>query len=195
MNDEGQSSGKPTRGLLGDLESIRSLLEEEEQKKEAEGKRPEGRAHGQEAAEPTGDDDVPLLEDVVHGGVSVNETFLSGQGDFEESEGSSGLNEEIFKALLSDEWRESARELLDEARSVIEKHQTEWTPAHTDELNQALKVRIDETVQQWLQQVVQERLHELRGELLGALNAEIQATIRSQFEPTPPKQDEDPDGE
>jgi len=124
---------------------------------------------------------VPLLEDVVRGGVSVNESFLSGEGDFQESEEASGLNEEIFKALLSDEWRESARALLDQARDAIEQHQTEWTPAHTDELNSALKVRIDETVQTWLMDAVRRHVDELRGVLLDALSDEISVTIDRQF--------------
>lgn len=154
--------------LLGDLESIRSLLDED-------------------------DDDVPLLEDVVHGGVSVNETFLAGEGDFTEGdEASSGLNDELFKALLSDEWRDSARELLDEARAAIERHQADWTPRHTDELNQALRARIDSTVQEWLQAVVRERVDELRQALLAAVSDQIRSTIAEQFGRD--AKDEDTDG-
>lgn len=171
MSDEHvKPDPKPQRSpgdLLGDLESIRSLLDEEE--------------------------DVPLLEDVVHGGVSVNETFLAGEGDFAPTgENDSGLNDELFKALLSDEWRESARELLDEARAAIERYQAEWTPRHTDELNQALRARIDSTVQDWLQSVVRERVDELRQVLLTAVSEEIQRTVTEQFNPI--RKDEDPDG-
>ncbi|HEX7036676.1 MAG TPA: hypothetical protein VF210_12930 [Pseudomonadales bacterium] len=155
--------------LLGDLESIRSLLDDD------------------------ADDDVPLLEDVVHGGVSVNETFLAGEGDFSETgDPSSGLNDDLFKALLSDEWRESARELLDEARAAIERHQAEWTPRHTDELNQALRARIDSTVQEWLQAVVRERVDELRQTLLAAVSEQIRSTIAEQFGRD--AKDEDTDG-
>jgi hypothetical protein len=175
MTDQKRPPGGNASGLLGDLESIRSLLEESE-----------------EAPARTGEDDVPLLEDVVHGGVSVNETFVSGEGDFADSDAASGLNEDVFKALLSDEWRESARELLDEARAAIEKHQTNWTPEHTDELNAALKVRIDETMQQWLREVVASRIDDLRRELLNAMSQQIRVTIDEQFNQNPPH--EDPDG-
>jgi hypothetical protein len=178
MSDEKRKGSKRTSGLLGDLESIRSLLEENDEPRD------------EEAGE---DEDVPLLEDVVRGGVSVNESFLSGEGDFTETGEGSGLNDEIFKALLSDEWREAARDLLDEARAAIEKHQHEWTPEHTDELNQALKVRIDETVQQWLRQVVQSRIEELRSRLLEAVSGQIRTTIDEQFNRT--STHEDPDGE
>ncbi len=166
MSDDHGKSG--ASGLLGDLESIRTLLDED-------------RAADADAPAEDRDDDVPLLEDVVRGGVSVNETFLSGEGDFAETaDADPGLNEEIFKALLSDEWRQSAREMLDQARAAIERHQNDWTPEHTDELNAALKVRIDETVQRWLQEVVQSRMDELRKALLAAVGAELDAMVREQ---------------
>jgi hypothetical protein len=188
MSNHKRPSGGRTSGLLGDLESIRSLLEESEDSSRKDHEAPpESRPAGRSRPESDdSDEDVPLLQDVVHGGVSVSETFLSGQGPFDDSTGETGLNEEIFKALLSDEWRESARELLDEARMAIEQHQT-------DELNAALKVRIDETVQQWLREVVQTRIDDLRWQLLQALSEQIHITINAQFNQQSP--DEDPDGE
>ncbi len=220
MSDEPDKSTARTSRLLGDLESIRSLLDDEAEspadasaqpRPEPSRARPgaaESRAaeHADEDAAardsqpagespPGGEDDVPLLEDVVRGGVSVNESFLSGEAHFElTDESASGLDDDVFKALLSDEWRDSARDLLDQARAVIEKHQTEWTPAHTDELNQALRVRIDDTVDQWLKQVVQERIDELRRRLLDAVADELHATVADQFDPTGTTDDEDPDG-
>lgn len=198
-HDEGPRK-RPTSGLLGDLETIRSLLQEEENERQATGQRsadeapPPDSERDSGAADTAGpeDDDVPLLEDVVHGGVSINESFLSGEGDFVDSGEASGLNDEIFKALLSDEWRESARDLMDQARAAIEEHQTEWTPAHTDELNEALKVRIDETLQHWLRTVVLSRIDELRRELLDAVSEQIHDTIAEQSEANTR---EDPDGE
>lgn len=189
MSDDKRKSGGQTSGLLGDLESIRSLLEEAEPADPAAD-------HAASGGDTGGDDDVPLLEDVVHGGVSVNETFFSGEGDFQDSGEASGLNEDVFKALLSDEWRESARELLDQAREAIEQHQTEWTPAHTDELNEALKVRMDQTLQQWLREALASRVDELRHTLLTALSDEIQRSIERQFGDRPRhRPDEEPDGE
>ncbi|NBC23450.1 MAG: hypothetical protein GVY21_08250 [Gammaproteobacteria bacterium] len=205
MTDDKRKSGGQTSGLLGDLESIRSLLEEAEPADrdtasgdEASARKASGigSSSGEATDAASGDDDVPLLEDVVHGGVSVNETFFSGEGDFQDSAEASGLNEDVFKALLSDEWRESARELLDQARDAIEQHQTEWTPTHTDELNEALKVRMDETLQQWLREALASRVDELRHTLLTALSDEIQRTIDRQFGDQPRRTpEEDPDGE
>lgn len=208
MSDEKRQAG--ASGLLGDLESIRSLLEESEAHARAGGRRdgPSEQAaassEGQQEEPPAQpepppepqdlDQDVPLLEDVVHGGVSVSESFVSGEGDFAESAGEpSALDEDIFKALLSDEWRESARDMLDQARAAIERHQTEWTPEHTDELNAALRVRIDETVERWLQEAVASRIDELRQTLLAAVSAQIAETIDAQFNQT--SSNEEPDGE
>lgn len=201
-NDKGKSgkTERRTSGLLGDLESIRTLLDESEDAASRPGGRavapraPSRKEFGRSRDGGSDDDDVPLLEDVVHGGVSINETFLSGEGDFVEEGGEeSGLNDELFKALLSDEWRESARELLDEARDVIEQYQGEWTAEHTEELNQALKARIDETLQQWLADLVRSRMDELRAELLQAVSEQIRITIEAQLDPSRPR--EDPDGE
>lgn len=187
MSHQKDRSSSEASGLLGDLESIRTLLDEQDADHAEE---PE--AAGADPAEPP-DDDVPLLEDVVHGGVSVNETFFSGEGDFIENDEASGLDDDIFKALLSDEWRDSARDLLDEARGVIEQHQTEWTPAHTDELNAALKVRIDQALEQWLHDLVQRHIGELRETLLQSVGAELEAAVRRQLDD--PEAQEDPDGE
>jgi polyhydroxyalkanoate synthesis regulator phasin len=200
MSDDGrhgdEKGEKASGDLLGDLESIRSLLDvEEEQSRSGDrSHRREDRAYGGEDG-PRGeqDEDVPLLEDVVHGGVSVNESFLAGEGDFAgTADSGSGLNDEIFNALLSDEWRESARGLLDEARAAIEAHQSEWTAQHTDELNDALRARIDQTVQQWLRDVVQARIDELRQQLASAVSEQIRITVDQQFDQRPKY--EDPDG-
>jgi hypothetical protein len=189
-----------TDGLLGDLESIRSLLEEDDQQQPSA---PPERGDAESPAPPAepstaadrgeGDEeDVPLLEDVVRGGVSVNETFLSGERHFQADSEAAGLDDAVFKALLSDEWRDSARTLLDQARAAIEQHQTEWTPEHTDELNAALRERIDATLQRWLRRAVMENIDDLRRALLAAVSDEIGRTIADQFNQTP---DEDPNGE
>lgn len=213
MSDPKHPGDGSTSGLLGDLESIRSLLgEQDASDSEAEHDRSPDESSEREHGDPreqhergdryaehepshpvSADEDVPLLEDVVHGGVSVNEGLLPDPGGLEEGGTGSLLDEEIFKALLSDEWRDSAREMLDQARAAIARHQTEWTPEHTDELNQALKVRIDETLQHWLREVVQTRIHELRQKLLDAVSEQIRITIDEQFDPQATH--EDPDGE
>ena len=80
MTDGNRKSGD-TSGLLGDLESIRTLLEQPGDGDSGQAPDPGGGPPAEDSGRR--DDDVPLLEDVVHGGVSLNETFLGGQGDFE----------------------------------------------------------------------------------------------------------------
>jgi hypothetical protein len=174
MSDRKRPPANRTSALLGDLESIRTLLEQS----------------GDD--EPVSDDDVPLLEDVVHGGVSVNETFLSGEGDFDETGQESRLDEDVFKTLLSERWRDSASELLDQARAEIGRHQAVWTAAHSDELNRALQERIDHALQNWLHVLVHSRMDELHTLLLDVIQSEIDRITRDVLD-TPPT-DEDRNG-
>lgn len=172
MSGRKPPSGNRTSALLGDLESIRTLLEQPDDDR--------------------GDDDVPLLEDVVHGGVSVNESFLAGEGEFDAGDEEVGLDEDVFKALLSDQWRDSARELLDEARAAIGRHAADWTPAHTDELNAALKQRVDGALQNWLNELLHSRMDELHAVLLGVIHDEIGRITQEVLDA--PSTDEDRNG-
>ena len=85
----------------------------------------------------------------------------------------STLGDETIKALLGDEWRQSADQILSTARDAIENVANQWSPQQTTELNQALRVRIDATLQAWLEAAVQQRLEELRSTLLAAIEAEL----------------------
>ncbi len=148
--------------LLGDLENIRALLAEEQQ------------ALTDDDVEATPETNVPLLEDVIAGGMEVEEQFLTGAETLDtESEEFPGLDEEMIKALMGDEWREATRKILNEAREKIDDHKRTWTPDATDELNDALKVRIDATVERWLHQLVADNIDELRQQLVGALAKEL----------------------
>lgn len=198
MSNSEKSPG--TNALLGDLESIRALLDQNARERtpaDGHGARQDaGSGHSGDLPD-TDDSEVPLLEDVVSGTAHLHER----PGDESEIFGTAsatagaaaGLNDDIFKALLSDEWRDSASELLDEARSAIEQHQNAWTPEHTDELNAALKVRIDATLHRWLRETVLSQLDDLRLELLAAVKQQIRETTQAQLNPPPER--EDPHGE
>jgi hypothetical protein len=176
VSDQRPTTGK-TSALLGDLESIRSLLEEAEA-----GERPQ--------AEP--DDEVPLLEDVVQGGVSINEAFLAGEV-FEDTGNASGLNDVIFDALMSDQWRETAREVLDAAHRAIDAPEGAWTSDGGDERNAAIMACIDETLQRWLRQAVLNGMDDLRRELLTAVRSHFaEPSVATQ--PNETATDEDLDG-
>lgn len=173
--------------LLGDLESIKQLLDEEEQA-------------AAQAAE------VPLLDDMVSGAYTLDESasLLSATpalGGGKRTEGSHSpageekegkyLSEDLFEALLGDRWRSSASDILTEARGAIEAHRNEWTPEDTDELNQALRVRIDETLTEWLKETVRERMNELHAALLQTAEATIDEKIRRLIDSRRTAYDED----
>lgn len=177
MSDTQKPSSKPdgpSDELLGDLESIRELLEEEAAAAAA-ARRDDG------DADPV-DGGVPLLDDMVRGAYELRETSdllaarpaLGGGG----SRHGRYLREDVFEALLGDRWKTSASAILTEARGAIEAHRNRWTPEDTDELNEALRVRIDQTLTEWLKATVSERLDELHAELLRAAEAVIDEKIR-----------------
>lgn len=168
-----RKGGKPTDALLGDLESIRTLLSEEQQalSEEQQALSEERQALTAEEHETAIEINVPLLEDVIEGGVMVDETFLTDTSAFApESEEFPGLDEKMIKALMGDEWRETTRKIMAEARQTI---QHDWDPDTNDALNEALRERMDATVEQWLHKLVSDNIAELRERLVGALAAEL----------------------
>src|SRR5262245_41007933 len=139
--------------LLGDLESIRALLEMSP------------------AADVAQDgDDVPMLEDMVEGGFSINEGTLTSRTSIDDGRGAgtSRLADETMQTLLGAEWRSSARRIVAEARAG-----SRWSPEQTDALNEALKLRIDSTLDDWMTDVIYARIDDLRSRLLRLLEDEI----------------------
>jgi hypothetical protein len=161
--------------LLGDLESIKELLDEEDT---------------EAASEPS---DVPLLDDMVHGAYTLDESesLLSATpalgggrrgGRNADRRESRYLNEDLFDTLLGDRWKRSASDILTEARGAIEAHRNDWTPEDTDELNEALRVRIDETLTEWLKETVRSRMDELHAVLLETAEATISEKLTTLIE-------------
>ena len=150
--------------LLDDLESIRELLDEDQGDP----------APGEELA-------VPLLDDMVDGALTLEEKDLGVSRqplqDTGRPDSNPRLDDALLDSLLGDDWKSSAEDVLTLARGAIEAHRSRWTPEDTDELNQALRERIDATLTRWLRETVQARLDELRAELLEAAEATISDRI------------------
>jgi hypothetical protein len=187
MSDQREPSA-PTSALLGDLESIRSLLTEPPIVE----RNPEPEPEPEPEPAPPHDDEVPLLEDVVQGGVSIHEAFVSGESDFREATDESVLPGDVFKTLLSDEWREAADRLVDDARAELGPTLEDWSAAETDALNEALTLRIDATVQRWLNAFVLSHVDDLRRALLETVTQTLGEAVAARFNET--SRDEDPDG-
>jgi hypothetical protein len=163
--------------LLGDLESIRTLLESPK-----------------DASPPVDDsDDVPVLEDMVEGAFTVNESNLTSRASFGEGataersggagSGKSGLADATIKVLLGDEWRNEARKIIADARSNAEGTGARWNAAQLNSLNESLKVRIDRTLDDWLVEMLNSRVDELRSRLLAVLENELEQFTRTLTDP------------
>ena len=120
--------------LLGDLESIKDLLDEE-------------------ARQPQ----IPVLEDV----------------EADDGPPQTGMTDDAFNRLLSDSWKESVEELFAEARSHIEANSEQWSPEDTDDLTEALKIRIDNAVRAWLSETLQANIGLLRERMVRELSDEL----------------------
>lgn len=183
QDQSGNSEQNDPDELLGDLESIKELLGEEED--------------GEQAADALEPGDVPLLDDMVDGAYTLDESAsllsatpaLGGgrrnsrlSGKERKNPDSRYLSEDLFDTLLGDRWKHSASDILTEARGAIEAHRNDWTPEDTDELNEALRVRIDETLTEWLKQTVRSRMDELHAVLLETAEATISEKIRTLVE-------------
>ncbi len=112
---------------------------------------------------------VPLLDDMIE---------TPSLSEEEKSASPTVLGDGLFEALLTEDWSTSTAKILEQAVESIEQQRLAWTPTLTDELVDALKVRIDETVHAWLQTVIVRQAEELQSTILEALSQEIASTIK-----------------
>ncbi|MDP6374274.1 MAG: hypothetical protein QF921_15105 [Pseudomonadales bacterium] len=151
--------------LLGELEQIRELLDEDEQ-----------------SAEST-EDGVPVLEEVIDGAISVSEQGLDARaypGD--SSEGV--LPDAAMDALLGEAWKAGTSEILDTVRAAIGADRIGWAPQDTDELHEALKVRIDDAIVAWIGELVEANIESLRAGLVKELTAALREHLQDDTEKT-----------
>ncbi len=146
----------PESSLLGDLESIRGLLSREGEADELR----------------TGDDtpDVPILDDVVDGALQVDESPLEAHTTLTvDSAGDSLLGDETIKALLGDEWRTAADEIIRSARKSLSEAAAAWSADDTEMLARMLNGRIDDTIGQWMHELTVQNVAGLRERLIAAI--------------------------
>ena len=165
------STNTPGSNLVGDLESIRTLLDEKEHT-----------ANEPEIDDEPDADDVPVLQDVVDGAFEVDESPLVRRVELN-SQGTAILGDETIKALLGEEWKNHAADILAKAQDAASQAAAEWSPEQTDELGRALKVRLDGIVNTWLSRIVAEGIDDLREHLLDAIDAEVSRHIKGSKKP------------
>ncbi len=214
------SSNKKSDSLMGDLESIRALLEEDNL---ASLSVPQSLS---QALHPTLEMEIPLLRESLstfdpRTGVSspvlaaAEPVEIEHFDDFDDASGhisaeeladlqelealhAQGLDPELapdpnpdlapdldhlvrrhvgaetsLDGLLGDEFHNATAEVLQRARSLIQQHPNQWSPQQTDELTDALRVRIDDTVQQWIQTSLAAHATQLQQRLLNTVRHEL----------------------
>jgi hypothetical protein len=182
--------------LLEDLETIRTLLDrkpDEELDKtldieldealdmspdrksddESVGQR-QGNAPVPESEDAPGSP-VPLLDDMIGGDLGIDEAPLDAPLIMDDAPGT--LDDELFRTLLGDAWKSSASKILQTTRAEIEAYRENWAPEDTDALNDALRVRIDDTLKHWLRGLVRDNMHDLRTALLTAIDDQLKQEI------------------
>ena len=75
--------------------------------------------------------------------------------------------------MLGEEFHEASAEVMERARGLINQHANQWSPQQTDELADALRVRIDGAVEQWIQTSLSAHAAELQQRLLNAVRTEL----------------------
>jgi K+-sensing histidine kinase KdpD len=135
--------------LLGDLESLRSILDEEDE------------------LAPQDDEAVPLLDDVVADAADAEEPSGAGPG---------GMDDDLFQALLSDDWRKSAAAIIEQAAAALGQADA-WTPQEIAAIQRALRLEQNETLNQWISDALDRHADALRAELLEAFSGELKPAL------------------
>ncbi len=142
--------------LLGDLESIRGLLEQDTVREADE------------------NPNIPVLDDMIDGGMEVDETPLQGKIRLQPTtQHSGGLTEGAIKALLGKEWQKTAENIISTAREDLNEQASVWQSQNNDELIEALHMKLDQTLNNWLSQIFSQHIDELRRDLLATVEEEI----------------------
>ena len=154
----------PQNDLMDDLESIRKLLEDDEDPVQ----------DPPATNEPVVQDvEVPVLEDIFDPDPNPDLPAT----EIGAAAITSTLDESLMRALLGDTWRDSANNILEQAREVIHERQADLTPEAANWLNDALKSRIDETIRDWMGRIVVAHMAELHERMLADLSEALKATL------------------
>ncbi len=135
--------------LLGDLESLRSILDEEDE------------------PEPQDEAAVPLLDDVVSDAAEADAAPPASRG---------GMDEDLFQALLSDDWRETAAAIIEQAPVAVG-DEAGWKGEEIAALQHALRLEQDKALTGWVRDALARHADELRSELLAALSGELKPAV------------------
>lgn len=102
-------------------------------------------------------------------------------------------NQDLFDALLGAGWEAESNELLQTASATIQDQKLDWNPEDTEALTDALRVRLEQSINGWLSTTLAEQVGLLRQQLLVDLQDEltqrVQATLHSNQQQRQTKED------
>ena len=167
--------------LMGDLESIKALLEEDLPPVAASVALP-----ASVPAEPPAKADAELRATVASAELSVVQEFTLDATAPKLPEAVVHYSSEstpqrplhaplqpLEPFALDAAFHAATDAALARARQSIQEHATRWSPQQTDELGAALKVRIDDAVHSWVEQALAAHRHELGERILSAVRGEL----------------------
>lgn len=88
-------------------------------------------------------------------------------------------NQDLFDALLGTNWEAQSNELLETASATIQAQQLDWNPDDTQALTEALRVRLEQSINGWLNTTLAEQVELLRHQLLLDLQDELATRVQS----------------
>ena len=170
------SSNSKSNSLMGDLESIKALLEEEDLEAVPESLsqalHPAIEVDAQEQIEE--EIEEPLEEQIDDAAFDLASDLSEPLSEpLADSLKEIQLSNTSLDALLGEEFHEATAEVMERARGLINQHANQWSPQQTDELADALRVRIDGAVEQWIQTSLSAHAAELQQRLLNAVRTEL----------------------
>ena len=168
--------------LLGDLESIRTLLDEggraaaprEAREQKGGAREQKGEAREQKGGAREEASDVPMLDDVVEGALRIEEQALRTRRSFaDDASGPSALADDAIEALMGDEWRASADRIIRSAREAMMGAARRLDADDARSLDQQLRSRIDATLNDWMAEITLNHIDDLRDRILDAIGHEV----------------------
>lgn len=91
----------------------------------------------------------------------------------------SAQNQDLFDALLGTGWEAQSNELLQAASATIQAQKLDWNPEDSEALTEALRVRLEQSINGWLNTTLTEQVELLRQQLLLDLQQELSQRVQS----------------
>ena len=174
------SSRKPPKAeLVGDLETLRTLLDEDDNPTldlfaPLESTEP---AQTIRVGEPAIDASTDLPSTTDEPNEIAPKEITPNEQSFDEAPLPQGSNNDLFESLLGKDWVVESEALLQQTSATIQQQPLDWNPDDTQALTDALRTRLTQTVNGWLQSVLSANVANLRLQLIEAMSNELETRV------------------